>query len=609
MASNPPSKAGYGFGLRQQAVAMTLRFRCPPVVEFGALDDWLKSAFGLELAPMPALAGLGVGAQQVVAGLAWRILLLTQEIGQAAGLPVFEPGKVLRLASSPKEASESQVLVAVPQVDGVPLRALAKTCEVATSVVLAGASEARDRPGLEALYHQIHDGLIKPLKALSGAGVSTVPLLRTAFQQGIPFRHMGGGVYFLGWGCRSRSLRNSAIDADSAIGSTCSTRKDLAANLLRAAGLPAPEHFRVADERQALWAAESLGWPVVVKPADRERSEGVTVHVDTPDKLQGSFKYALEFSKNILVEREVPGICIRLLVADGRFLYAISRNPVAVKGDGAQTVWQLIQARRDRITKLPPWRRSKQIEADTLTQNILKKQGLGFDSVPDKDAVVSLRPIESAEWGGEIEDVTALVHPDNKDLAVRASKIFGLRNAGIDLITTDIAVPWHKNGAVITEVNFSPYFGGNQIARAKLPDFLEGFIEQDGRLPVEVFIGGAQALQRAHDRQRALREKSVAAYLTSHDFTLDDRGDPFPIANGGSFDRSLALLMNPDVKALIVVAQTDEWLHTGLPVDRFDKIHLCDGELTTLDASTFNGMAAKERLFRFMRSYTARRGA
>ncbi len=605
MASNPPSKVGFGFGLRQPAVAVTLKLQCPPVVDFDALDGWLKSAFDLDLEPMPTLPGLGVGVVQTVAGVAWRVLLLAREIRQAAGMPVFETGKILRIAPSPRDSGESQVLVAVPQVDGFPQRVLALTCEMAASVVSGVPIEARDPPGLEVLYQQIHDGLVKPMKALSGAGVSTLPLLRAAFQRGIPFRHLGGGVYFLGWGYRSRLLRSSAVGADSAIGSTCSTRKDLATNLLRAAGFPATEHFRVADERQALMAAESLGWPVVVKPADRERSEGVTVHVDTPEKLRKGFEFAIAFSQNVLVERQVPGVCIRLLVANARFLYAISRKPAAVVGDGVQTVEQMIYARASRIAKLPPWRRSKQIEADALTQSTLQIQGLAIDSVPKKDQIVSLREIESSEWGGEIEDVTPLVHPDNKDLAVRAAALFGLRNAGIDLITTGIDVPWHRNGAVLTEVNFSPYFGGNPTARARLPDFFAGFIEQDGRLPVEVFLGGQQALQPALDRQRELRAKGVPGYLTSHDLTLDDRGRSFPIVGRGSFDRTLSLLMNPDVKALIIVVQTDEWLHTGLPVDRFDKIHLCDGALATRATGELNGKVAKDRLLKLMNSYTA----
>ena len=56
---------------------------------------------------------------------------------------------------------------------------------------------------------------------------------------------------------------------------------------------------------------------------------------------------------------------------------------------------------------------------------------------------------------------------------------------------------------------------------------------------------------------------------------------------------------------MIIVAQTEEWLYTGLPLDRFDKIHLCDGELVTRPNSEFNGRAAKDRLFKFIKSYTA----
>jgi hypothetical protein len=67
--------------------------------------------------------------------------------------------------------------------------------------------------------------------------------------------------------------------------------------------------------------------------------------------------------------------------------------------------------------------------------------------------------------------------------------------------------------------------------------------------------------------------------LTSHAVTLDAGGTERPMAADGLFDRCLALLMDRDTTGLIAVAQTDEWLETGMPVDRMTALVACPGEI------------------------------
>ena len=64
------------------------------------------------------------------------------------------------------------------------------------------------------------------------------------------------------------------------------------------------------------------------------------------------------------------------------------------------------------------------------------------------------------------EDVTDIIHPDNlADIALRAASLFGLNVAGIDIITPDIRMASHQNGAIINEVNFAPLLGGDIFQR------------------------------------------------------------------------------------------------------------------------------------------------
>ena len=96
-----------------------------------------------------------------------------------------------------------------------------------------------------------------------------------------------------------------ANDLDSAIGRRLCPNKRLAAALLRTAGLPIPIHREAASPEEALSVAEVLGWPVVVKPADRDRGEEVTVNITTPTELHSAWQKARTFSANILVERQI----------------------------------------------------------------------------------------------------------------------------------------------------------------------------------------------------------------------------------------------------------------------------------------------------------------
>jgi cyanophycin synthetase len=177
-----------------------------------------------------------------------------------------------------------------------------------------------------------------------------------------------------------------------------------------------------------------------------------------------------------------------------------------------------------------------------------------------------------------VEDATADVHPENAAIAVRAAGLFRLGNAGVDIITTDVSIPWHQSGAIINEVNFAPHFGGTSTARRMMPVFLKSYVADDGRIPVEVFVGGHQAMLAGRSRQKALRAEGRACFLTSHDQTLDQHGALLAMAADGLFDRVLALLMNRDVGALVLVIQTDELLRTGLPVDRLASVQVVGGE-------------------------------
>jgi cyanophycin synthetase len=228
-----------------------------------------------------------------------------------------------------------------------------------------------------------------------------------------------------------------------------------------------------------------------------------------------------------------------------------------------------------------PWLRSEPFPNDALAVATLEAAGYALASVPDEGRQVPLRPIESTLWGGESEDQTARLHPDNAALALRAASLFGLEVAGIDLITPDAATPWHANGAVINEVNFAPVLGDGPVSEHYIPSFIRGALADDGRIPVEVFVGREKGMAVARQRWRVWADQGLRPFLSSHQETIDSWGMNMSFPFQGLFRRCRALLVDRRVDVLILVVQTDEWLDTGLPVDRFSRMTSMEFELTS----------------------------
>lgn len=536
------------------------------------LDRWLGAALALR-PPWPVAPD---GA--VTLALVARALALAMELMRAARIPVFDGGRIIAAeACEVAPQRRWRVRVGVPGIDHLPVALATGAHQAALRLVFAAVADLLRgvTPDVEQARQVAQVDVIGRLTPALPAGISTVPILREVWRRRIPFRHLGGGVFQLGWGAKSRRINRSCIDTDAALGCALASVKNHSATVLRTMGMPCPRHVLVGRVEEAHDAARQLGWPVVIKPADRERSEGVTTAIRDPAGVDTAFRHAARFSRAILVEQHIPGICHRLMVANGRFLYALARRPMALIGNGIDTIATLLERTRARAALQPPWCRDKVIPLDELTLRVLASQGVAPGSVPAPGQRVLLRFIESTEWGEDRVDVTAQTHPANAELAVRAARALGLMNAGVDIISQDISVAWQGNGAVINEVNFAPHFGGSESARTRMPAFIEGLIRDDGRIPVEVFVGTGRAWQAALRRQAAWRAEGLCAWVTAARDTVDEQGREQALACAGAFERTVALLSDRRVEALAIVLGDGGWVESGAPIDQIDAWHDC----------------------------------
>ena len=98
------------------------------------------------------------------------------------------------------------------------------------------------------------------------------------------------------------------------------------------------------------------------------------------------------------------------------------------------------------------------IELDHQALRLLELSGFTPDSVVAPGEVLYLRSTGNLSTGGTAIDQTDVIHPDNREMAIRAASAIGLDIAGVDFITPDISRSYRETGGAICEVNAAPGF-------------------------------------------------------------------------------------------------------------------------------------------------------
>lgn len=469
---------------------------------------------------------------------------------ELGGIPVFDSPSLRSIKKIDSIESKYFIEALYPCIDFIPKLAYQFAINNATKLCAWMVKTESSNDHLEECFNFIELNLLKPYRALISSGKSTIPLLKVAHGRNIPFFHLGLGIYQIGCGSQSRRLDRSVNEFDSVIGSRLSQNKATTARLIGAAGLPAPVHLIVSSESEGLFAAKKIGYPVVVKAVDLDRGEGVIVDINDDMSLRLAFNEVIELSniKKVIIERQVLGVCHRLFITNGKMLYAVKRLPMSVRGDGVQSIKQLLNEELLKQKETPPWRRSGIQPIDDIATDSIAKAGYIIDSIPDDGVWVPLRPIESTAWGGADLDVTKNIHPDNLTIAIQAANLFGLNTAGIDIISPDISIPWHQNGGIINEVNFAPLFGGAEISRSYIPQFFSEFIEGEGRIPIEIH----ETLLDAKNKQHEYIKKGMKCFLVASHETLDANLNQIHFPFDSINRRVRALLYRLDVEAIVI---------------------------------------------------------
>ncbi|WP_199311942.1 cyanophycin synthetase [Phormidium tenue] len=294
-------------------------------------------------------------------------------------------------------------------------------------------------------------------------GPTVYALLRTAHEKGIPaFYLWDEGLMQYGYGKKLVRGVATTFDTDSHLDSDFTTRKDDCKAFLSTLGFPVPNGEIVTTRKEALAAADRVGYAIAVKPVTGHKGEGVTADVRDDEELEVAFDRAVaaipeDQPVEVIVEKSIAGSDFRILCVNGRFVAAMERRPASVTGDGESTISELIRdANRAAHRSDTPTSPLGKIKTDGAMEMYLAEQGFSLESVLEADQTVYLRKVANLSAGGVSIDATPTIHPDNVVLAQDIAQHFRLTCLGIDVITRDLSRSWKDGNFGILEINSAP---------------------------------------------------------------------------------------------------------------------------------------------------------
>jgi GNAT-family acetyltransferase (TIGR03103 family) len=258
-----------------------------------------------------------------------------------------------------------------------------------------------------------------------------------------------GGFLRLIYGGREVVTRESLSELTSGVAVSWCDDKQVTRRLLAAAGLAVPQGVAASTEQADVAFLDEVG-EVVVKPARGEQGRGITVGVTDPDHLARAVAEARAHCPDVLLEACHHGEDVRVVVIDHEVVAASIRRPATVVGDGRHTIEELIRAQSRRRAAATGGEST--IPLDQGTVDTVAAAGWSLDDVLPESETLAVRRTANLHTGGTIHDVTADLHPELAEAAVRASRVLDLPVTGLDLLVAAVDQPDY----VIIEANERP---------------------------------------------------------------------------------------------------------------------------------------------------------
>lgn len=293
-------------------------------------------------------------------------------------------------------------------------------------------------------------------------GPSTQSLVDAAVERDIPWLRLNQySLVQFGHGKYQKRIQATITSETRHIAVEIACDKEDTHRLLNDLGLPVPQQEMVYSQRQAVRSARRIGFPVVLKPLNANHGRGVSINLTEDNQVENAFDHAQDqgTSRAVLVESFITGFDHRMLVVNGNLVAVAKRVPGHVKGDGKSTIEELVDiVNSDPRRGIGHEKVLTRLEFDRQANEAMEKEDYSRETVLAKDEVLYLRSTANLSTGGTAIDLTDVVHPDNRAMAIRAISAVGLDVGGVDFLTDDISQSYKDIGGAIVEVNAAPGF-------------------------------------------------------------------------------------------------------------------------------------------------------
>jgi len=412
-------------------------------------------------------------------------------------------------------------------------------------------------------------------------GPSTKALVDEAERRGIPVIRLDPrrSLVQLGYGMYQKRVWATVSSETSNIAVDIASNKRLTNQLLQGVGIPVPRSATVETADEAVRAANSIGYPVVLKPLDGNHGRGVRINLGNAEEVRENFPAAMEESRggSVIVESFIVGNDHRILIVNGEMVACAERVPAHVVGDGVHTVAELVE-----ITNSDPRRGIghekvlTRITIDDAVVALLEKNELALDAIPETGLFVQLRLTGNMSTGGISIDRTDEIHPDNIEICEQAAQVIGLDVAGIDLIVDDITQPVKDQGGAICEVNAGPGFRMHTHPTEGHPrDVARPVIEnlfprgEPSRIPIVAVTGTNGKTTTSRMIAHILKMAGRRVGLTTTDGIYVD-GTQILKGDMSGPNSAQMVLQNPTVQTAVLETARGGILRSGLGFDRCD---------------------------------------
>ncbi|MBP9691268.1 hypothetical protein KBD81_04280 [Candidatus Woesebacteria bacterium] len=246
--------------------------------------------------------------------------------------------------------------------------------------------------------------------------------------------------------------------------------KNLTRAFLQFANIPVPNGYAIFEndsDELIVSMFDKLSKPIVVKPANGTRGDGVSVNViDSAEALKlvrsvfEKYEPKSAFGVGcVIMEEMVGGSEYRILATPTEILAVMYREPANIVGDGIHSISDLVTIKNKEPIRNLSEDLYPHIVIDDAVIDFLSNQGLNADSIPNLDEKIYLRQISNIMMGGDAHDITDDIHPSVRQLITSAvASIEGLTFCGVDFITSDIYADQKDVKCAIIEINSAPEF-------------------------------------------------------------------------------------------------------------------------------------------------------